>query len=188
MVARVSMTPASRTSMLLEPDSRTAKPVPTRPGSTPTTRAGRPPDGRSDRDGLHDLVRDVVVTVDRLDVVQFLQCLDEAQHLGSVLALHAHRGLRDECHLGLHDRNPGSFKRPAALSHFTWPRRILKTFFFACHAGPPGVERLGEQISLADLGCVPADDAFAFEHPRDGARSRHVAAEFLERVPDLGGG
>src|SRR5207244_3061342 len=93
MLARVSMTPAPRTWIPPGPDSRTAKPVPTRPGSTPTTRAGRPPDGRSDRDGLHDLVRDVVVAVDRLDVVQFLQCLDEAQHLGGVLALHAHRGL-----------------------------------------------------------------------------------------------
>src|SRR5438445_4927221 len=102
MLARVSMTPASRTPIPVGPDSRTAKPVPTRPGSTPTTRAARPPDGRSDRDGLHDLVRDVVVPVDRLDVVQFLQRFDEAQHLGSVLALYSHRGLRDERHLGLH--------------------------------------------------------------------------------------
>src|SRR5881409_1993434 len=130
MVARVSMTPAFRTSMLPEPDSRTANPVPTRPGSMPTTRAGWPPDGRSDRDGLHDLVRDVVVTVDRLDVVQFLQRLDEAQHLGSVLTLHSHRGLRDERHLGLHDRNPGSFKRPADRVHFTRTSRDLKNFFF----------------------------------------------------------
>src|SRR5262249_46958785 len=106
MVARVSMTPASRTSMLLEPDSRTAKPVPTRPGSMPTTRAGWPPDGRSDRDGLHDLVRDVVVTVDRLDVVQFLQRLDEAQHLGSVLALPSHRPLRAQFPLAPPHPNP----------------------------------------------------------------------------------
>src|SRR5436309_15439062 len=148
MLARVSMTPAPRTWIPPGPDSRTAKPVPTRPGSTPTTRAGRPPDGRSDRDGLHDLVRDVVVAVDRLDVVQFLQCLDEAQHLGGVLALHAHRGLRDECHLGLHDPNPGSFKRPADRVHFTRTSRDLKTFFFASHAVAPCVQRLVEQILL----------------------------------------
>src|SRR5207244_12271338 len=101
MLARVSMTPAPRTSIPPGPDSRTANPVPTRPGSMPTTRAGWPPDGRSDRDGLHDLVRDVVVTVDRLDVVQFLQRLDEAQPLGSVLSLPSYRRLRNEGHFRL---------------------------------------------------------------------------------------
>src|SRR5262249_61808441 len=105
MVARVSMTPALRTSMLPEPDSRTAKPVPTRPGSTPTTRLAWPPDGRSGRNGLHHLVRDVVVTVNRLAIVQFLQRPDQAQHLGSVLALHSHRRLRKESHLHLAARD-----------------------------------------------------------------------------------
>src|SRR5262245_9983499 len=117
----VSITPASRTD-IPAPASSTAYPVKTSAGSMPSTRrrrgtTGAPPSGRGD--GLHDLVRDVVVRVDRLDVVQLLQRLDEAQHLGCLLALHTHRRLREKGHLGLDDGHTIRLELGAHGVHFT---------------------------------------------------------------------
>src|SRR6266850_1201943 len=82
-------------------------PVPTRPGSTPSTCDGGAAGRRSGGgDGFDDLVGNVVVRVDRLDVVQLLQRLDEAQHLWRVLAFDANRRLGHEGHLGSEHGDP----------------------------------------------------------------------------------
>src|SRR2546425_11207410 len=104
--AEVSITPVSMTSGAATPPSRRAQPVPTRPGSTPSTRDGGAAGRRSGGgDGFDNLVGNVVVRVDRLDVVQLLQRLDETQHLWRVLAFDANRRLGHEGHLGLEHGN-----------------------------------------------------------------------------------
>src|SRR5712692_7540861 len=107
MSAEVSITPVSITAGADAPGSSRAQPVPTRPGSTPSTRDGETAGRRSGGgDGFDDLVGNVVVRVDRLDVVQLLQRLDEAQHLWRVLAFDANRRLGHEGHLGLEHGDP----------------------------------------------------------------------------------
>src|SRR6266850_1171864 len=105
--AEVSITPVSTTSGDAAPGSSKAQPVPTSPGSTPSTRDGRAAARRSGGgDGFDDLVGNVVVRVDRLDVVQLLQRLDEAQHLWRVLAFDANRRLGHEGDLGSEHGDP----------------------------------------------------------------------------------
>src|SRR5438105_5238314 len=91
----VATTPLASTSTPPGAGSMSPYPVATRPGSTPrTVRLGS-------RDGLENLVGDVVVRVHGVNVVQLLQRLDQAQHAGRVLALDPHRELRHERHLAL---------------------------------------------------------------------------------------
>src|SRR4029434_5215880 len=79
-VLEVVMTPESTTVTAPGAASRTANPVATSPGSRPMTRSAL---GRGD--GVEDLVGDVVVGVDGLHVVLFLEGLDQSQHGGGVL-------------------------------------------------------------------------------------------------------
>src|SRR3972149_1166330 len=78
----VAITPVSRTTTPAGPGSMRAQPVSSSPGSMPRTRS---PLGS--RDGLEDLVGNVVIGEHGLDVVQLLQRLDQAQHAGRVPAL-----------------------------------------------------------------------------------------------------
>src|SRR5206468_6730106 len=176
------MTPRSSTATPPAPGSISPKPVPTRPGSTPRTLR------LCGRDGLENLVRNVVVSVDGLDVVQFLQRLDQAHHGGRVLALDTYRRLRNEADLALQHGNPRPTQRVAHGVHFSRSGHDLESFFGPTHVGRARVERLAEQIVLVDLRGVHLDDPLALEHPCDGARRAHVAAEFLEYMTDLGAG
>src|SRR6185369_6382075 len=100
-VLEVVMTPESTTVTAPGRASRTANPVATSPGSRPMTRSAL---GRGD--GVEDLVGDVVVGIDGLHVVLFLEGLDQSQHRGGILAFHPHRGLGDHGRLRLDDGNP----------------------------------------------------------------------------------
>src|SRR5260370_11596547 len=90
--AAVAMTPLARTSTPPGPGSMSPYPVATRPGSTPRILK------LGSRDGLEDLVGDVVVRVHGLNVVQLLHRLNQAQHAVRVLALDPSRGLLYEVH------------------------------------------------------------------------------------------
>src|SRR5215831_12365016 len=173
------MTPRTSTATPPSPGAISPKPVPTRPGSTPRTLR------LCGGDGLENLVGNVVVSVDGLDVVHFLQRLDQAHHGSRVLALDPHRRLRHEADLTLDDGDPRALQCLAHRVHFSRGRDDLENFFAPAHIGRPGLERLAEQIVLVDLRGVDLDDPLALEHPRDGARGAHVAAELLERVTDL---
>src|SRR6267142_6633672 len=168
------MTPLSSTTTPPTAGSITPYPVPTRPGSTPRTLR------LCGRDGLENLVRNVVVSVDGLDVVQFLQRLDQAHHGRRVFALDPHRRLRNEADLALQHGNPRPTQRVAHGVHFSRRGDDLESFFAATHVRRAGVERLAEQVVFVDLRGVHLDDPLALEHPRDGARRAHVAPEFLE--------
>src|SRR6266545_3937477 len=123
-VLAVVITPTSRTVTSPGAASRTAKPVATSPGSTPITRK---PLGR--RDGVEDLVGNVVVGIDGLDVVLLLKRLDEPQHGGGVLSLHADGGLGDHGDFRLEHRQPLRFERVAHRLHFIRRGGDLKHFF-----------------------------------------------------------
>src|SRR5438093_10205338 len=166
------MTPRSSTATPPAPGSISPKPVPTRPGSMPSTRR------LGGRDGLENLVGNVVVSVDGLDVVQLLQRLDQAHHGGGVLALDPHRRLRHEVYLALEHGHARPAQRLEDRVHFSRRRDDLESFFGPSHVGGTGVERLPEQVVLADLAGVDLDDPLALEHPRDGARGSHVAPYF----------
>src|SRR5215813_5013941 len=127
--ADVSITPVSTTSGAAGPASSRAQPVATSPGSTPSTRDGGAAGRRSGGgDGLDDLVGNVVVRVDRLDVVQLLQRLDEAQHLWRVLAFDANRRLGYEGDLRLEHGDPGGLQgRPHGV-HFSRGGGDLESF------------------------------------------------------------
>src|SRR5437762_9535293 len=102
--ADVVMTPVAMTAAALPPPaagSTRPQPVPTSPGSTPSTRM--PAAASGSRDGLQDVVGNVEVGVDVLDVVQVLQRLDEAHDRGGLRALDSHGRLRYVRHLGLED-------------------------------------------------------------------------------------
>src|SRR5437773_4364561 len=112
MSAEVSITPVSTTAGADPPGSSRAQPVPTRPGSTPSTRDSGPAgSGSGGGDGFDDLVGNVEVRVDRLDVVQLLQRLDEAQHLWRVLAFDANRRVGHEGDLRLEHGDPCGLER-----------------------------------------------------------------------------
>src|SRR6059036_1248561 len=130
------MTPRSSTATPPAPGSISPKPVPTRPGSTPRTRR------LGSRDCLEDLVRDVVVSVNGLDVVQLLQRLDQAHHGGRVLALDPHRRLRNEADLALEHGYLRPLQRVAHRVHFSRRGDDLESFFRSTHVGGAGVERL----------------------------------------------
>src|SRR5262249_29369232 len=178
----VVMTPLTTITAAAGPGSMSPYPVATRPGSMPRNR------WLGSRDGLEYLVGNVVVGVDGLYVVQILQRLDELDHGGGVLRLDPHGRLRNVRDLPFDDRHARPRQRVAHGVHLSRRRRDLKSFFGATHVGSAGVEGLLDQIVLGDLVGADGDDALALEHPRDGARGAHVAAELLERVSDLWAG
>src|SRR5262250_2598096 len=132
------MTPRSSTATPPSPGSISPKPVPTRPGSTPRTLR------LSGRDGLENLVGNVVVSVDGLDVVQFLQRLDQAHYGRRVFAFDPHRRLRNEADLALQHGNPRPAQRVAHGVHFSRRGDDLESFFGPAHVGRTGLERLAE--------------------------------------------
>src|SRR5712691_2108408 len=179
----VDTTPAATTVTAPGPASRIPKPVSTSPGSTPITRT---PLGR--RDGVEDLVGDVVVGIDGLDVVLLLERLDQAQHGGGVLAFHPHRGLGDHGGLCLEHRHSLGLERLAHRLHFIRGSGDLENFFHRSHVGGPGLQRLLEHLVLFRLLAVHLDDPAPFEHPGHAVRRAHAPALLLEDVPDLGPG
>src|SRR5262245_57390001 len=110
------MTPVSRTVTRAGPAAITPYPVATSPGSIPRTRDVELCSGS--RDGLEDLVRNVVVGVHGLDVVQLLQSLDQLHHGVRVLALDAHRRLWHERDLGVDHGDLLLFQRASHRVHF----------------------------------------------------------------------
>src|SRR6266702_6947589 len=120
----VDTTPASTTVTAPGPASRIPKPVSTSPGSTPITRT---PLGR--RDGVEDLVGDVVVGIHGLDVVLVLERLDQPQHGGGILAFHSYRGLGDHGGLRLEHGQPFGLEGLAHRLHFIRGRGDLENFF-----------------------------------------------------------
>src|SRR5262249_48425003 len=173
------MTPLTTTAAAAGPGSMSPYPVATRPGSMPRRR------WLGSRDSLEDLVRNVVVGVDGLYVVQLLQRLDELDDRGRVLRLDPYGRLRDVGDLPFDDRHARPRQRVAHGVHLSRRRRDLKSFFGTTDVGGAGVESLLEQIVFGDLVGVHGDDPFALEHPRDGAGGAHVAAELFERMSDL---
>src|SRR3989442_9477616 len=173
-VATVVITPASSTVTAPGAASRTAKPVATSPGSTPITRT---PLGR--RDGVEDLVGDVVVGIDGLDVVLLLERLDQPQHGGGVLAFHPHRGLGDHGGLRLEHRQSLGLERLAHRLHFIRGSGDLENFFHRSHVGGPGLQRLLEHLVLLRLLAVHLDDPAPVEHPGHAVRRAHAPALLL---------
>src|SRR3990170_3644904 len=110
------MTPASRSDTPPGPASRTPNPVSTSPGSIPMTR--KPGAALGGRDGVDDLVGDVVVGVNGLNVVLLLQGLHQSQDSVSVLALRADRGERHHAHFGFQDGDLPLLQGPAHRLHF----------------------------------------------------------------------
>src|SRR6266542_1349640 len=106
--AKVLITPASATATPADPDSSTPKPVAMSPGSTPITRSTL-----GGGNGVENFVGDIVVGVDGLDVVLLLEGFDQPHHRRGVLALHAHRGLRDHVQLGCAHRHALALRRLA---------------------------------------------------------------------------
>src|SRR6266508_3485794 len=180
-LAAVVITPTSRTVTSPGAASRTAKPVATSPGSTPITRK---PLGR--RDGVEDLVGNVVIGINGLDVVLLLERLDEAQHGGGVLSLHPHGGLRDHGDVRLEHRQPLRLERLAHGIHFIRCGGDLVNFFNGPHVRCAGLERVLQHLVLPGLLGVDLDNPAAVEHPRHAARGAHAPALLLEDVPDLG--
>src|SRR5712692_6081080 len=177
------MTTESMTDRAPPTASTSANPVLTRPGSMPRIGRGALAGARSGgRDGLDDLVGNVVVRVDRLDVVQLLQRLDQAQHLWRVLPLDANRRLWYERHLGLEHGDPRRFERRPHGVYFSRGGGDLESFFHATHVRGAGLQGARHEIVLADLAGVDQHDAFALEHPPDRPRRPHVAAVLLEGV------
>src|SRR5712691_13438939 len=119
----VDTTPASTTVTAPGPASRIPKPVSTSPGSTPITRT---PLGR--RDGVEDLVGDVVVGIHGLDVVLLLERLDQPQHRRGLLTLYLHGGLRHHVHPRFDHRHPLPLERLADRLHFIRTRGDLEHF------------------------------------------------------------
>src|SRR5205823_8509388 len=115
--AEVTMTPVAATVTPPGTGYTRPQPVPTSPGSTPSTRKPAPTSGS--RDGLQDLVGDVEVGVDVLDVVQVLQRLDQAHDRRGLRALDAHGRLRHVRHLGLDDGHARLLQRVAHGVHFS---------------------------------------------------------------------
>src|SRR4030095_3650773 len=152
--ALVAMTPVSVTTARPGPGSTSAQPVPTSPGSIPRTLTPTAAPGTarlSSRDGLENLVGNVVVGVDVLDVVQVLQRLDQAHHRRGGGTLDPDGGLRHVRHLRLEDRNT-RFRQPVTHRvHFSRRGGDLENFFDPAHVGGASLERLAHQIVLADL-------------------------------------
>src|SRR5262249_32160536 len=180
-VLAVVITPDSITVTTPGAASMTPNPVATRPGSSPMTRRAL---GRGD--GVEDLVRDVVVGVDRLDVVLLFEGLDEPQHGGGVLALHADGGLGNHGRLRFKYGDPLVLEGGAHRLHFIRRGGDLKDFFHRAHVGGARFQRLLEHLILLHLLRVDLNNASTIEHPGDTARGAHTAALLLEDVPDLG--
>src|SRR5215471_4960191 len=180
-VLAVVITPDSITVTTPGAASMTPNPVATRPGSSPMTRRAL---GRGD--GVEDLVRDVVVGVDRLDVVLLFEGLDEPQHGGGVLALHADGGLGNHGRLRFEYGDPLVLEGGAHRLHFIRRGGDLKDFFHRAHVGGARFQRLLEHLILLHLLRVDLNHAAPIEHPGDATRRAHAAALLLEDVPDLG--
>src|SRR6266536_2815792 len=139
-------------------------------------------------DGVDGFVGDVVVGMDRLDVVLLLENLDQPQHRCRILALHPDRGLRHHVDLGLHDRNPLALQRLAHRLHFIRSRGDLEQFLDLPDVRGPGLQRLLEQLVLLDAQGVRRDHPPPLEHPGHAPGRAHVPAVLLEEVADLGPG
>ena len=126
-------------------------------------------------DGVEDLVGNVVVGIDGLHVVLFLERLDQSQDRGGVLAFHADRGLGDHGGLRLDDGNPLDLQSLAHRLHFIRRGGDLENFFHRAHVGGAGFEGLLEHLVLLGLLGVHLDHAAAVEHPGDAAGGAHGA-------------
>src|SRR6266508_5279172 len=178
--AKVLITPASATATPADPASSTPKPVAMSPEYTPNTRSTL-----GGGNGVENFVSDVVVGVDGLDVVLLLEGFDQPHPRRGVLALHAHRGLRDHVHLGFEHRHALALKRLANRLHFIRGRRDLENFFDVLDVRGTRVQRLLEQVIFPDLVGVHLDDPAPLEHPGHAVGRAHPALVLLEDMADL---
>src|SRR5438309_2814407 len=176
-LARTSTIPHSMSRARSGAATRNAYPIPVVPGSIPRI---------TDRLGvLQDLFGHVEVRVDLDDVVEILECLDEAQELLGLVALDPDRGGRAHRELGGSHLDAGRLER---LLH-ALERRGRRVDGDETRLGLDILGACVDRRELDHVGVLPLridlDDAFLLEEPLHRTRFAELSAAPGERGADL---